>query len=240
MTRDDTPRPALVCPECGETARSAPPRTWNPTWGPRPEYSHTDGKPLCPVVGPDGYHPAAAILVTTGPARRGRSSSAAPHGASPVVPAVTLPVLACLPNTATDVPHDNSKLLALILQVVVGHAPDFAVYRIGGRYAGLLRCRPALPAQTHLLVINPRALRRRRSCDGGSISSLEPPPAHTPGGDLIHVVTPDGRWHGTQPWPGATEADAADPAPVTHLDRLPWWTVVVLLEMAAPLPGRDD
>ncbi len=59
-----TPGP-LVCPECGEPPRAAPPREWPLAgWKPRPRYSHHDGTPLCPVVGPDGYTPAEP----TGPA----------------------------------------------------------------------------------------------------------------------------------------------------------------------------
>lgn len=52
----------VVCPVCGEPVRNRPPRTWNPTWGKRPGWSHLDGEPLCPVVGRGGYRPA-------GPAR---------------------------------------------------------------------------------------------------------------------------------------------------------------------------
>jgi hypothetical protein len=52
-------------PECGEPARKVPPREWPLAgWAPRPRFSHHDGTPLCPVVGPDGYTPAE----TTGPA----------------------------------------------------------------------------------------------------------------------------------------------------------------------------
>ena len=64
------PRPTgtrmpLVCPECGEPARAVPPHEWPLAgWAPRPRFSHHDGTPLCPVVGPDGYTPAE----TTGPA----------------------------------------------------------------------------------------------------------------------------------------------------------------------------
>jgi hypothetical protein len=60
----DTPMP-LVCPECGEPARVVPPNEWPLAgWAPRPRFSHHDGTPLCPVVGPDGYTPAEP----TGPA----------------------------------------------------------------------------------------------------------------------------------------------------------------------------
>jgi hypothetical protein len=50
-----------VCPECGEPVRRVPPRSLVP-WAahglPVPQWSHTDGEPLCPVLGPDGYRPA--------------------------------------------------------------------------------------------------------------------------------------------------------------------------------------
>ncbi len=55
-----TPVP-LACPECGEPARAIPPHPheWPLAgWRPRPRFSHHDGTPLCPVVGPDGYEPA--------------------------------------------------------------------------------------------------------------------------------------------------------------------------------------
>src|SRR5438067_2874333 len=59
-----TPMP-LVCPACGERAHAAPPNQWPLAgWAPRPRFSHHDGTPLCPVVGPDGYTPAEP----TGPA----------------------------------------------------------------------------------------------------------------------------------------------------------------------------
>ena len=53
--------PALVCPECGEPAQARPPTSWTPAWGPAPAHSHTDGEPLCPVVGPTGYQPATPV-----------------------------------------------------------------------------------------------------------------------------------------------------------------------------------
>lgn len=72
MTSRRTPRPTtrrtapptadpaagLVCPECGEDAVACPPTHWTAAYGPPPEHSHTDGEPLCPVVGRDGYRPA--------------------------------------------------------------------------------------------------------------------------------------------------------------------------------------
>jgi hypothetical protein len=52
-------RVPLVCPECGDPARAVPPQEWPLAgWAPRPRFSHHDGTPLCPVVGPDGYTPA--------------------------------------------------------------------------------------------------------------------------------------------------------------------------------------
>jgi hypothetical protein len=51
------------CPECGEPAQHERPAAWTPAWGDAPTWSHTDGEPLCPVVGSNGYEPA-----TPGPA----------------------------------------------------------------------------------------------------------------------------------------------------------------------------
>lgn len=51
----------LVCPECGEPVRQAPPAAWIEAWGPRPGHSHHDGQPLCPVMSSDGYRPAQPI-----------------------------------------------------------------------------------------------------------------------------------------------------------------------------------
>jgi hypothetical protein len=59
--------PQLVCPECGESVVRRPPTNWLPAWGPRPDYSHADGEPLCPVVGPDGYRPADPVPAEDGP-----------------------------------------------------------------------------------------------------------------------------------------------------------------------------
>jgi hypothetical protein len=52
----------LVCPECGETAVHQSPTAWTPAWGPAPAYAHTDGQPLCPVIGPDGYQAAEPVM----------------------------------------------------------------------------------------------------------------------------------------------------------------------------------
>jgi hypothetical protein len=51
----------VVCPECGEPAVPHPPSSWTSAWGPRPAYSHPDGEPLCPVVGPGDYRPASPV-----------------------------------------------------------------------------------------------------------------------------------------------------------------------------------
>lgn len=47
----------LVCSECSEPAQDVPPTEWLVP-APRPRWSHLDGTPLCPVVGPNGYEPA--------------------------------------------------------------------------------------------------------------------------------------------------------------------------------------
>lgn len=52
------PRGRLWCPECGEPAIDQPPRRWVPANGRRPQHSHPDGEPLCPVVTAQGYRPA--------------------------------------------------------------------------------------------------------------------------------------------------------------------------------------
>jgi hypothetical protein len=51
----------LICPRCEESAQAVPPTVWDPDDGPRPDYSHLDGLPLCPVIGPHGYAPAHPI-----------------------------------------------------------------------------------------------------------------------------------------------------------------------------------
>ena len=48
----------LWCPECGEPAVARPPTRWTNANGPRPERSHRDGEPLCPVMTAQGYRPA--------------------------------------------------------------------------------------------------------------------------------------------------------------------------------------
>ena len=50
------------CPVCGEVAVNQPPTSWAPAFGPRPQWSHWDGEPLCPVIGPDGYRPAPVAV----------------------------------------------------------------------------------------------------------------------------------------------------------------------------------
>jgi hypothetical protein len=50
-----------VCPECEEPAQAKQPTTWNKKWGPKPDASHLDGEPLCPVIGANGYEPAKPV-----------------------------------------------------------------------------------------------------------------------------------------------------------------------------------
>jgi len=63
-----TPTGTACCPECGEPAVNRPPypspwlSTWTATGHPVPAWSHHDGQPLCPVIGPDGYQPAHPTL----------------------------------------------------------------------------------------------------------------------------------------------------------------------------------
>jgi len=51
----------LWCPECGERAITRPPVRWTAANGPRPEHSHVDGEPLCPVMTAQGYRPARPV-----------------------------------------------------------------------------------------------------------------------------------------------------------------------------------
>lgn len=51
----------IMCSECEEPAQVKPPTTWDSRWGPRPNVSHLDGEPLCPVVGDNGYEPGPAV-----------------------------------------------------------------------------------------------------------------------------------------------------------------------------------
>jgi hypothetical protein len=84
-----TPIP-LVCPECREPARAVPPRDWLLAgWKPRPRFSHHDGTPLCPVVGPDGSTPAeptgaapSTAAPDTGPAAARPADTGAPDPAT--------------------------------------------------------------------------------------------------------------------------------------------------------------
>ena len=39
---------SLICSECEEAVHNVPPLKWLTAWGPRPQYSHLDGEPLCP------------------------------------------------------------------------------------------------------------------------------------------------------------------------------------------------
>ncbi|MGH7918836.1 MAG: hypothetical protein ACREQM_02695 [Candidatus Dormibacteraceae bacterium] len=57
------PETGFVCPECGEPVQHVPPAGWLVP-APLPEWSHLDGEPLCPIVGPHGYEPAQAVSVS--------------------------------------------------------------------------------------------------------------------------------------------------------------------------------
>ncbi|MCT2592365.1 hypothetical protein LHJ74_21070 [Streptomyces sp. N2-109] len=41
-----------VCRECHDRAAPRPPKVWRAVLTPRPDWSHTDGTPLCPVPNP--------------------------------------------------------------------------------------------------------------------------------------------------------------------------------------------
>lgn len=87
----------LVCPECGEDAIDRPPTTLVPYAShgmDRPDYSHPDGEPLCPVIGPHGYQPAEPVEVL---AREPTEQIAAAHDA--VTQALTDPAR---PQRAND------------------------------------------------------------------------------------------------------------------------------------------
>ena len=74
-TDSDVPRReasvvGLECPECGEDAVEQSPGTLVPYEAQGmavPRYAHTDGEPLCPVVGPSGYQPAQPREVLADP-----------------------------------------------------------------------------------------------------------------------------------------------------------------------------
>ncbi len=59
-----------MCPECGEPAVKVPPASlmpWQAHGLAAPQWSHRDGTPLCPVIGPAGYQPAEPAAKTPGP-----------------------------------------------------------------------------------------------------------------------------------------------------------------------------
>jgi len=163
-----------------------------------------------------------------------------PHAAPPLVPTVTLPVLVCLP-TVPDAPPTDRAALAMMISLLVAGGPADARYRVGGRYAGLLRHLPDLDGYG-ADVVRSEGCPAPPVCDGGTLGWLWNPPAtHTPDGELVRVVTPDGRWHGPLPWEidSTAEIRAADPPPVTQLRRMRWWTVVVMVEVTAPLRAGE-
>jgi hypothetical protein len=66
----------LACPECKEEVLTGPPTALVPYEAhglEEPGYSHLDGEPLCPVMGPRGYQPADPVEIhgdVPSPARR--------------------------------------------------------------------------------------------------------------------------------------------------------------------------
>ena len=59
-----------MCPECGEPAVKVPPASlmpWQAHGLAAPQWSHRDGTPLCPVIGPAGYQPAEPAAESPGP-----------------------------------------------------------------------------------------------------------------------------------------------------------------------------
>jgi hypothetical protein len=60
----------LRCPECREPAQHRPPDAWPLSWLPRPDASHRDGTPLCPVPGPHGRNPPSSPAPRPAPATR--------------------------------------------------------------------------------------------------------------------------------------------------------------------------
>jgi hypothetical protein len=59
-----------MCPECGEPAVKVPPASlmpWQAHGLAAPQWSHRDGTPLCPVIGPAGYQPAETAAGSPGP-----------------------------------------------------------------------------------------------------------------------------------------------------------------------------
>lgn len=61
MSAADSGTAVPACPECGEPVQPVPPTVaacWSGQGRPVPQWSHLDGQPLCPVVGPAGYQPA--------------------------------------------------------------------------------------------------------------------------------------------------------------------------------------
>lgn len=48
-----------VCPGCDEEVQNIPPKSLVP--GLLESWSHLDGEPLCPAIGPNGYKPAQPV-----------------------------------------------------------------------------------------------------------------------------------------------------------------------------------
>jgi hypothetical protein len=55
----------MVCPECDEPVVPRVPNTPVVAGRARQPWSHRDGEPLCPVIGSDGYQPAAPVPART-------------------------------------------------------------------------------------------------------------------------------------------------------------------------------
>ena len=145
-----------------------------------------------------------------------------------------LPALVCLRATAPELP-DAAVITTAVIAVIAVDGPDGATYRTGGRYAGLLRHKPHLPADHAHLVIRPTG-QPDRGCDGGSLAALEHVPAHARDAELIRVVTPKGGWLGPLPWADDGTTPGAPP-PVAYLDRFPAEAVVVLVEVVSAPRG---
>ena len=86
-------QPPMHCPECGENAISRPPADptpWQAHGIPPPQWSHSDGSSLCPVIGPaGGYQPAQPQprhAITSTADARPRSGQAQAPAASPPTP----------------------------------------------------------------------------------------------------------------------------------------------------------
>jgi hypothetical protein len=160
-----------------------------------------------------------------------------PAAGLPRLPAVSLPVLVCLPYTSGDLP-DRAAIHAAMVDVIAVNGPAGATYRTPGAYGGLLRYKPALPGDDgHLLIRTPG--QPLLTCDGGSVGALQAPDPYTPSGELIRVITREGLWLGMLPWRDRPGTPHVAPLPVSYLDRLPATSVVLVVEAIVPLRPAD-